>query len=678
MSGAERISATASSRHDKASAALWHIGGDSVPQAILPVILIVGALACGRSLANRFALDDYAQIVNNRLIGQWPFIWRSMVNDERWFADPLHLPQTPYYRPFQNVWFALNYHLFGLNPIGWHTAMIALHLIVVWLVYRVATRLSGDRWAGPLAAGLFALMPIHAEAVAWVASAATLLGAAFEMAAFERYLLAAQSAAAKTRQTFLSLIFFGAALLSYDSAVAFPALVAAHAMIFRQGSSDAPMQRAAGNRVFSVIAIIWPYLAEFAAYLGLRYWVLGFVSRPNAFNSLTPLTVILTIPSAVMQYLALLAIPWQAGPAHTLNIATRASSPDFYVPAIELIVLLASAAILLQEHPHRRLYLFCGAWFFITLGPILRLDLLFIKFMIQDRYLYLPSFGVSLMAADLAIWSARRSDTAAKMVAFASVAIVVAYAALMWTLQPIWRDDAAVFTRAVAAAPKFEFWHQGLASALAAQGDFAGASREYERAAALTPQGGDDIFYGLALAYEHIGNRRGAERAMAERVKRLDHQTSDAYADLALAAMAAGDKPEAEEALKQSEAIPGGSESGAITRAKIFLLDGNATDAERTMRMLLAKTPNDATAIEILGTAFSAEHRDTEALAAFQRALSLEPNKQELHYKIAAALHNLGRNREALAECTVALRTVPGDQTTNALISAIERALPER
>ncbi|MGH7813059.1 MAG: hypothetical protein ACREQI_03550 [Candidatus Binataceae bacterium] len=162
--------------------------GDARIGAGMAAVLIATALVYCRSLGNEFFGDDLTEIARNPGLGNWPFIWKSLFHDFRWYVDPRHLPQSASYRPLKNVWNALVFHLFGLHPAGYHAAMLALYLVVVWLVFRVACLLSGARMTGLLTAALFALIPVHAETVAWATDNEVLICAAFEFAAFEFYL----------------------------------------------------------------------------------------------------------------------------------------------------------------------------------------------------------------------------------------------------------------------------------------------------------------------------------------------------------------------------------------------------------------------------------------------------------------------------------------------------------
>ncbi|MGH7815728.1 MAG: hypothetical protein ACREQI_17205, partial [Candidatus Binataceae bacterium] len=456
-------------RRNNFDSVTWCLGG----------VLLLTAIVFLRSLENGFVFDDLDQIVHNRYLGEWSFIWKSMVNNALWFRDPNRPPALSYYRPFQNVWFALNFHLFGLNAAGWHTAQAALHLIVVWLVFRVAARLTDNRRVGLLAAALFAVMPLRAEPVVCIFAIGTPMSAAFELAAFDYYLRRfpspasfagagshrrdrtaggirakfaypstgrADEGAGNSAALAISLSLFGLALLSHDCAIVFPALVAAHAFLLEPHRPPGSY-RTYALRARAAIAAAWPYLIEAAAYLCLRLWVLGFLSEPNPSNPpMTAIQRVLTIPAALWAYLKLLAMPWRAGPAHPLAAVSSVASQHFYLPAAGIVTLCAAAFFLLRNNAHRGLYLFCAAWFLITLAPILDLDVLFFQAAIQDRYLYLPSIGVCVFAADLVLsgfplhlWRGVRGGVA--------TAAVLVLAAMLFHAEAYWHDQAAMFTQ---------------------------------------------------------------------------------------------------------------------------------------------------------------------------------------------------------------------------------------
>jgi hypothetical protein len=120
------------------------------------------------------------------------------------------------------VWLGVNYQLFGFHPAGWHAATIALHLLMVWLVYRTVLLLVSEESTALIAALLFAIVPIHAEAVVWPSAIPQLLCGIFTLAAF--YFFASRTASPRRNWT-LALLFAGCALLSHESAIVFSGLI---------------------------------------------------------------------------------------------------------------------------------------------------------------------------------------------------------------------------------------------------------------------------------------------------------------------------------------------------------------------------------------------------------------------------------------------------------------------
>src|ERR1700722_19218381 len=112
-------------------------------------ILAVTAIVYLRCLGNGFVLDDVAMFVHNPDIRHWSFLWKGFTRDEYWYSDASFLQAYHYrnYRPLFLVWCWINYHLFGLNPAPWHAAILAMYLLVVWLMFKIARSLTRDSTA---------------------------------------------------------------------------------------------------------------------------------------------------------------------------------------------------------------------------------------------------------------------------------------------------------------------------------------------------------------------------------------------------------------------------------------------------------------------------------------------------------------------------------------------------
>ena len=89
-----------------------------------------------------------------------------------------------YYRPVTSLSYYLTWRRVGADPLPYHLTNLALHVTVTLMVWWfVAVVVPEPRWASWVAAALFAVHPVHAENVAWVAGRTDLLCAVFTIPA---------------------------------------------------------------------------------------------------------------------------------------------------------------------------------------------------------------------------------------------------------------------------------------------------------------------------------------------------------------------------------------------------------------------------------------------------------------------------------------------------------------
>jgi len=645
---------------------------------LLAGILTITALVYLRCLGNGYVFDDHEMIIVNRYIGDWSFLWKAFVNDSWWFRDPAHLPQSHYYRPLQDVWLGLNYQLFGLNPAGPHVLMVGLHLLAVVLAYCIAATLTADQAAGLLTALFFGLLPVHAEAVVWATAIPESLAGTFQLGAFYFY-LRYRDGSLRTSLGW-SLALFGGALLSHESAIAFPMLVAAHGFLFADRGQPAvdgsPLTaarlRQQGRRA---VALAAPFIGLSVIYLAARVAVLGFITKRDVNNQATLAQMILTVPTVVAHNLAVIIDPWQAGPSHRIIWVNTAAAADFWMPAAGLMLIGLAGLMALSDSPRRKLYLFSVAWIFIAMAPVLNLGILYPNALVADRYMYFSSFGWCLLAGQAFIAATRAAPAALRRPAAALVALAaVVCAVALWQVQHYWHDEIALFGRCIERFPDSGFCHNRLGMALQGVGDLKGAEQELTTAFKLDSS---DFAaeYDLAMVHEQQGRHQEAAREAADALKNLPHPPAGAFINLAQLYDATGDKSASESAFAQAKRLPGGAFEVALARARIKLGHHDGAGAEQELRPLLAAAPDEPSALLTLGSALALQKRYDEALAAYEHAASVVPGNATLRFLIALTLHNLGRDQEALTQCQRVLRAAPSNPNAMQLLQLIEHDL---
>ncbi len=369
---------------------------------LLAGILTITALVYLRCLGNGYVFDDHEMIIVNRYIGDWSFLWKAFVNDSWWFRDPAHLPQSHYYRPLQDVWLGLNYQLFGLNPIGPHALMVGLHLLAVVLAYRIAARLTADRVAGLLAALLFGLLPVHAEAVVWATAIPESLAGTLQLGAFYFYLryrdgglgssLAMVAGAVRWRiaqprkRDRVSRAGRGAWLSfrrSTEPAVAGSPRHRPRAL-WRQGRRGSGAGRSFYRGRLDVSG---------GAACGARIHHQARRQQPGHAGPDHPDRSDGRGAQSRRDHQ-----PVEAGPSHRIIWVNTARSADFWMPAAGLASDRPGGLDGARRQPATKALRFSVAWVFIAMAPVLNLGILYPNALVADRYMYFSSFGWCLMA----------------------------------------------------------------------------------------------------------------------------------------------------------------------------------------------------------------------------------------------------------------------------------------
>ena len=514
--------AIATSTREASSATLvW--GLSSREAAILAAILVATVAVYLPSLRNGWVADDWAEFVDNKLIHSWSFILNSFRYDSWWFRVPDRLPQSPYYRPLQNVWFAANTLLFGTHPAPWHLARIVLHAVAVILCFRVAQLLTGEVAVGLLTAAIFGVMPAHVGGVVWASAIPEPLSTTFELGAM-LFLIGRKPG--WSRGLFIASILYALAILAHESAILFPLIVAAYVFLLESGDeqSGGPAPTAGTTeRIVSALRACAPFVVVVIVYMCARANALGldflFGDRSTT-NSLilrgfilskphySPPQILMTLPVVSIAYLAVLALPAVAGPTHAVEGITH-PQPLVFISEAALVLLAAAAFVLAWGSSKRRIYLFCAAWSLLTMAPALNLNALWT--LVEDRYLYAPSFGWSLAVAVAALQIAAGGPRARKAVGAAMAVLLALYVASTLQIESYWRDDVTYLQRCVEIAPYHPDFRLRLAGAMNKTGDYEGAARELERGTTLDP---NDVHLHLRLAqqYQMMGRQLEFER----------------------------------------------------------------------------------------------------------------------------------------------------------------------
>jgi hypothetical protein len=186
-------------------------------------VLAITALAFVNALDGQFVYDDRLQVLKNPTLNSLGNIPRVFTQGVWQFLNESDKAAVgPYYRPLFNIALIISRQTFGLEVFGWHLVSIALHLSVVFLIYRLARQWKLSFEVAAATALLFGLHPVHSESIAWVAALPDPLAALFVLSSllfYERYF---HDGSRKGVFLTASLVLAFMATLSKEVAVIFP------------------------------------------------------------------------------------------------------------------------------------------------------------------------------------------------------------------------------------------------------------------------------------------------------------------------------------------------------------------------------------------------------------------------------------------------------------------------
>lgn len=236
--------------------------------------------AGGSAIWDRSRLLPYCIVAAAAAIPYLAGLTIGFLGDDFVLAAAMHNAATPaeaaaspvfrlFFRPLTLLVWWLGMQLGDAAPLALSALAIAVHVANSILVYAVGRRLIGSIYGAALAAMLFAVHPLHVEAILWKCALSDLLATSFALLS----LLALDAYLAADRRSHRCAALVGAgaallvALLSKEAVIVLPAFVA-----FRLALLPAAARR---GRVLPLAAA---YLLPLALYLPLRLSSLGAVA----------------------------------------------------------------------------------------------------------------------------------------------------------------------------------------------------------------------------------------------------------------------------------------------------------------------------------------------------------------------------------------------------------------
>ena len=624
--------------------------GRRVSVAAVLGIALLALAASANSRRGEMVHDDLRAVVGNASVTA--FRVGEILTTASWWGQP---EVVRYYRPLTTLTFAVNHQLHGLAPEGYHVVNILLHAAVSAVLVLLLARLGLGPGIALVAGALFAVHPVHVEAVASIVGRAELLSA------------------------LLALLAWAAALHVQPQAggrwIAISGLLAAGAVLSKEGAVMLALLIPVGDLVRGVRAR-WRVWAGPAAGVALailvRLVVLrGFIPAIDPEDNIlagAPLTVRwLTALRLIAEQARLLFWPSRL----SADYAFRQIEPTTSILAPGALAGLAlvlglGVALLLRRRLGTAVTL--GLCWIVVTSILTSNIVIVIGTVLAERLLYLPSAGACLiLAAGLAAVAGRLAPAVAgspSRRAGALLALLAAVPVLLGAWRTFdrnrdWRSAVTFYDAMVRDAPRSARAHRERGLFLRNVGRMDEAVADLRISIEIDP---DNYFnrHNLGVLHEVSGDCASAEAEYLRALARVPRFV-DSMRGIANCASARGDEVTAEQWLRRAREIKPQDPAVLRNLANSLFRQGRLEEAAEIYGVAVVTAPGDALGHINFGTCLHALERRDEALAEFTRALEIDTSQTQAWVGMIACLAETGRRDEALSALDQAEAALPGN-----------------
>jgi protein O-mannosyl-transferase len=462
------------------------------------LLLAAIALIYGNTLRNQFTMDDGIYILRNAQVTHTSVRGLFAPNKD-----------SNVFRPLTFATFALNWRLGGARPLGFHLFNLILHAGATLLLYLLLQALLGS--SQPLkdvafaAALVFAVHPLHTEAVSSVVGRAELLAAGFLFAAWILHLQDQQA---------LALLCFVLALLSKESAVVFlPLLLVGD---YARGKWKARFRYA------TIAAVTLIYLGALWKLQGGRF------GQPTISQLDNPLAVIpahwriLNAFRVAWKYAALHFYPAKLSCDYSFNAIPMYLDLRHTLPGV--LAMLAAVGAWMWAVWKRRDGLILAGGIYLGAFAVTANILMPTGTIMGERLAYLPSAGFCLLVALGWNWLRGRQRVVALAVL---TTVLAAFAMRTMVRNRDWFDNLNLYSAGVRVSPGSAKMHGNLGGEYMASAEWDLAATEYDTALRINPDYPDVLAaYGLLEIWR--GHNEAAGH-MLERAYYMSHRDNPNY-----------------------------------------------------------------------------------------------------------------------------------------------------
>ncbi|KAM7415150.1 hypothetical protein PAMA_019801 [Pampus argenteus] len=620
-------------------------------------ILLLTGMVVGcywNSLSCGFVFDDVSAILDNKDLRPSTPLLNLFLNDF-WGTPMAEERSHKSYRPLTVLTFRLNYLFSELSAASYHLLNVVLHAVVCVLFLRVC-RLFLDKPSSLVAALLFAVHPIHTEAVTGVVGRAELLSSIFLLAAFLAYTKSTGSDHSIVWAPIaLTVVLVAAATLCKEQGITVVGICCVHEVFVAQGFTlpmllDTLRQVVQGKDGFPyavlqtllklIVLVISTLLLVIVRVQVIQSQLPVFTrfdnpaavsptpTRQLTFNYLLPVNAWLLLnPSELCCDWTMGTIPLVESPLDHRNLATLA----FYT-----FLGLLSLHSLRYRHSSAKTVIM--ALSLIVLPFIPASNLFFpVGFVVAERVLYVPSMGFCVLVAHGFRIVSHKGHL--KKISWLMIGVLLTtHAVKTFNRNWDWESEYTLFTSALKVNKNNAKLWNNVGHALENQNNYGRALQYFLQATRVQP---DDIgaHMNVGRTYKNLNKSKEAE---------------DAYL------MAKSLMPQVIPGKRYATRVAPNHLNVYINLANLIRAnESRLEEADQLYRQAISMRPDFKQAYISRGELLLKMNKLTEARDAYLRALELDRTNADLWYNLAIVYIEMKEPSEALKNFNHALELNP-------------------
>jgi tetratricopeptide (TPR) repeat protein len=533
------------------------------------------------------------------------------------------------YRPVACLTFALNWYFGGNDVFGYHLVNIVIHLFTAWLLFLTILQLlktpnlagKYDRREYPIAfiaTVLWALNPIHTQAVTYIVQRMASMAALFYILSLFLYIQFRISHKSAARVCYLlgCVLAYALALGSKENSITLPIALFLIEVAFFQDLSSSRMRR------IILLSLVGGLLTLIAIGFYIAFsWDSSSIGRLYKNRPFSLTERLLTEPRVILFYLSLLfyPVPNRLSIDHDITLSITFFQPWTTLPALLIVLLLVGLGI---SQIRKRPLVFLAILFFF-LNHLIESTIIPLELIFEHRN-YLPSQLIFVPVALGIFWcfdygSGNRVLNRVIWAGFVALLIGI----LGWSTyirNAAWASERSLWEDAMQKAPNSARPHLVMAWDLA-YGENE-RSENYDKALEL---------YTKALPLKRTLNTSPAfiyNNIAGIYAKKQEYQTAIAFYEKAL-------KMEPDD-----------------TRARFNLVNilvflGKFSEASIHTDILISKNKNNWAYLNIKGLLLLRQEKSQEAIYYLQQALKANPGNNQIRLKLGVAQSLVGEFKDA-------------------------------